>query len=126
MVYIIIETIAFIVFCITFIFYKKKKNKKIIDKTEIENKFDETQSFITHLDEKFEVKQPSNKQYMLLKLMCSTTSDINLILGKMQITFDEFQDIVRESVNQGLLQYIEEDEVEITELGLNYIELKEK
>jgi hypothetical protein len=113
MVWIIIESIAFVILCIVFVSYKKKKLRKI-DKSPTE---EETET-------KYYKTVPGDKHYQLLSLMNIGNSDINLLLDKMGINMNDLQNIVNESVSIGLLQYIEDDEVEITDEGLDFIRSK--
>ena len=113
MLWIIVEFIAFIIFCIIFVTYKKKKIRKI-DKNSIE---EETET-------KYYKTIPGEEHYQLLKFMNTGNTDINFFLDKMEITMNDLQNIVNESVSIDLLQYIEDDELEITDKGLEYIRSK--
>lgn len=61
-------------------------------------------------------------QYQLLDMVYEDDIDAETVTEELGISMDELKAIVDALVKYGLLQYISEDEVEITEKGIEYIE----
>ena len=119
-----------------YLVYKKKqmfidilsKNKE----TKVDEKIRETDDFLEKLDKKIGIKEIKpqigrmDKQYHLLKMMCNGNNNVEVILNSLNISIEELNSRVEESVNLGYLQFIREDEVEITDKGLYYIRSREQ
>ncbi len=59
-----------------------------------------------------------------MKIMYSKDVDAEFVTDKLGISSNELRSLVDELVKRGLLRYTTDDEVELTEQGIKYIESK--
>ncbi len=70
-------------------------------------------------------EEHDEKQYQLLKMMYNDDVNIKHALKILEISENELMYIVDELVELGFLEYISDDEAEITEEGISYLKWRE-
>ena len=119
--------ISGIIILIGFIVYIKRSDEFEIKDRKYDKKIDETQRFLKDLDEKINNFQPMSRieekfdyKYQFLKMICQG-KDVDYIINSLNISYDELDNIVKNTVDLGYLRFINNDEVEITQKGLKYV-----
>jgi len=72
-----------------------------------------------------EEEEHDEKQYQLLKMMYNDDVNVKLALNTLDISENELMYLVDELVELGFLEYISDDEAEITEEGISYLKWRE-
>ena len=68
----------------------------------------------------------SEKEYHLLKMMYSDDVDAEEVMTKLDISMEELEKMTRRLLKVEMLQYVSNEEVELTEIGINYLSKKEE
>jgi len=111
---------------------KKKLEKPplIIEEEEIVE--EDPVSFVQRIDElsqkvqtMIDEEEHDEKQYQLLKMIYLDDIDLEFVVNNLGISENELKSLVDELVERGFLQFISDDEAEITEVGINYLKWRD-
>jgi hypothetical protein len=67
----------------------------------------------------------SEKEYQLLKMMHSDDVDADTVMKTLDISMEELEKMTRNLLKVELLQYVSNEEIELTEIGINYLSERE-
>jgi len=88
----------------------------------VENLSEDTEKIPEELEEKLNI---DNKEYELLKMLHSRDMDSESAINLLHVTEDEFESMVRKLLEFELLQYSSFNVIELTELGISYVQERE-
>ena len=105
------------------------KKNKVLDRININNIvqsyiIDHSHSGINNNKENF--LELANKEYQLLKILYSTDVDASDVCSKLDISEIYLNKIIQKLLKYEMLHYISDNELILTDLGINYIKKKEK
>ena len=104
----------------------------ILDELKEENQVEDFVDTDQHLDKLLlngQVMADEEKHYdvqlQLLKMMYSDDVDAEIVVNNLGITRNQLKSIVAELVELGFLQFVSQDELEITEDGIKFIKFQD-
>lgn len=72
-----------------------------------------------------EEEERDEKQYKLLKMMQLDDIDAEFVINNLGVTESELKTLVDELIERGFIQYVPNEEVELTEVGIRYIKWRD-
>ena len=105
------------------------KKNKVLDRININNivqSYIVDHSFTKIKKDTENLLELNNKEYQLLKILYSTDVDASDVCSKLDISEIYLNKIIQKLLKYEMLHYISDNELILTDLGINYIKKKEK
>ena len=104
---------------------KKKKSEKEFKNEDLELKIQSLEQVISRTKRIIDDFERDEKQDQLLNLMYQDDVDEEFVKTRMNISENELNLLIQDLISRGFLQFVSDDEIEITRDGILYIKNQE-